>query len=107
MLLAGKLGFIIFLNTATPTFIQFNVELEMVTNEHFRYLLGTRTRELDPQSTYVCRVQSSVWRLPNIDPPPPFHQASVPPALKAGGYTLAGRGGGWGVNNQYFGRRPT
>ncbi len=41
-----------------------------------------------PQSTYICRVQSCVWRLPNIDPPPPLHPACVSsPAPKAGGYS--------------------
>ncbi len=47
---------------------------------------------LKAQSAYVCRVQSSVWRLQNIDPPPPLHPASVfSPRTKGGGYTLAGQ----------------
>ncbi len=41
-------------------------------------------------STYICRVQSSVWRLPKYEPPPPLHPASVfSPRIK----------GGWGVVN--------
>ncbi len=56
--------------------------------------------------TYVdCRVQSSVWRLPNsIDPPPPAHPASVssPPDHRRGAtHSL----GGEGVGGQYFGKR--
>ncbi len=63
----------------------------------------------ESQSTYICRVQSCVCRLPNYWPPNPlFHPASVAsPAPKAGegeGYTLAGR---WGGGGQYFGRRQT
>ncbi len=45
-----------------------------------------------PQSTYIYRVQSVVWRLPNyrtIDPPPPLHPASVYLPL-----TKGRRGGG-------------
>jgi hypothetical protein len=67
-----------------------------------------------PQSTNICRVQSGVWRLPNIDPHPLSSQSVCPPpAPKAGGYsgdwgTLAGRTrGGEGVGGQYFGRRQT
>jgi hypothetical protein len=53
-----------------------------------------------PQSTYICRVQSCVWRLPKYCPPTSLSTQRVcpPPALKAGGilgYTLAG---GCGVN---------
>jgi hypothetical protein len=55
------------------------------------------------QSTYIYRVQSSVWRLPNIDPPPPLHPASVSsPRTKGGGeggYGTHSPGGeGVGVN---------
>ncbi len=32
---------------------------------------GTVHRHVQSQSTYICRVQSCVWHLPNIDPPPP------------------------------------
>ncbi len=52
-----------------------------------------------PQSTYICRVQNSVWRLPKYCPPPhPLSTQRVcpPPAPKAGRYTLAGRWGGGG-----------
>jgi hypothetical protein len=55
-------------------------------------------RYLRAQSTNICRVQSSVWRLPNIDPPPPLHPASV------GGTHSPG---GDGVGGQYIGRRQT
>ncbi len=55
------------------------------------------------QSTYIFRIQSSVWRLPNyIDPPPPLRPASVSsPRTKGGGCTCTlagGWGGGGGVN---------
>ncbi len=58
------------------------------------------TGELFPQSTYLCRVQSSVWRLPLYWPPSPLSTKRVcpPPAPKVGGNTLAGWWGGWGVN---------
>jgi hypothetical protein len=43
-----------------------------------------------PRSIYVCREQSSVWRLP-IDPLPPLHPAGVFfPAPKAGGEGVGG-----------------
>ncbi len=54
---------------------------------------------LKPQSTYICRVQSSVWRLPKYWPPTPFPSSEcvLPTHQRQGGihYTLAGR---WGVN---------
>jgi hypothetical protein len=54
---------------------------------------------LTTQSNYICRVQSSVWRLPKYWPPTLLHPASVSfPRTKGGGYTFAGRWGGWGVN---------
>ncbi len=54
--------------------------------------------------TYVeSRAVSDIFQ--NIDPPPPLHPASVSsPRTKGGGeggtggYTLAGRWAGWGVN---------
>jgi hypothetical protein len=42
----------------------------------------------DPQSTYICRVQSCFWPLPKYSPPtPPLHPASVssPPHQRRGG----------------------
>jgi hypothetical protein len=50
------------------------------------------------QSTYICRVQSCVWRLLKYWPPTPSPPPSecVLPRTKGGGYTLAGRGGGGG-----------
>jgi hypothetical protein len=56
---------------------------------------------------YICRVQSSVWRLPNyrtIDPTPPLHPASVSsPRTKDRGYTLAGW---WGGGESIFRKTP-
>jgi hypothetical protein len=42
------------------------------------------------------KVQSSVWRFQNIDPPPSFHPASVspPPATKVGVHSRRAVGGG-------------
>jgi hypothetical protein len=62
-----------------------------------------------PQSTYLYRVQSSIWRLPNylLTPPPPLHPASVsspPPHQRRGGTHSPGCEG---VGGQYFGRRQT
>ncbi len=58
------------------------------------------------QSTYICRVQSCVWRLPKYWPPTPLSTQRVcpPPAPKAGGTHSRG---GKGVGGQYFGRRQT
>ncbi len=52
-----------------------------------------------PQSTYICRVQSCVWRLQIYWPPTPLSTQRVcpPPAPKAGGTHSPGGGGG-GVN---------
>jgi hypothetical protein len=56
----------------------------------------TGTRLLTAQSTYICRVQSCVWRLPKyckiLTPHPPLHPASVssPHTRRATR--------GWGVN---------
>ncbi len=52
------------------------------------------------QSTYVCRVQSSVWRLPKYWPPQPLSTQWVcHPRTKGGGggRVLAGRWGGGGL----------
>ncbi len=62
--------------------------------------LGLLCNTVGPQSTYICRVQSSVWRLPKYWPPPhptPSPQREcVLPRTKGGEVsTLAGR---WGVN---------
>ncbi len=62
---------------------------------------GGELKEFKAQSTYICSVQSCVWRLPILTPHPPLHPASVsPPPPKAGGgggtHTLAGRLGGGG-----------
>ncbi len=56
---------------------------------------------VNPQSTYICRVQSSVWRLPQYWPPTPLSAQRVgppPPHHRGGGggYALAGRWGGGG-----------
>ncbi len=42
-------------------------------------------RGVEPQSTYIYRVQSSVWRLQTIGPPPPVHPASVSSTRTKGG----------------------
>ncbi len=62
-----------------------------------------------PQSTYICRVQGCVWRLPKHWPPTPLSTQRVcpTPAPKAGGgvnirWAVRGVGGG-----QYFGRLQT
>ncbi len=57
-----------------------------------------------PQSTYIYRVQSSVWRLPNYWTPTPLHPASVSsPCTKGGGrggaHTPGGEGWGGGSIN--------
>jgi hypothetical protein len=50
-------------------------------------------------STYICRVQSCISRLPKYWPPPPsLPSECVLPPHQRRGYTLAGRWGGWGVN---------
>jgi hypothetical protein len=55
---------------------------------------------VNPQSTYICRVQSCVWRLPKYWPPPSPNPLSTqrvcpPPAPKAGGiHSPGGEGGG-------------
>jgi hypothetical protein len=59
-----------------------------------------RVGEPQPQSTYIYRVQSSVWRLPNYCLPPPLRPASVSsPRTKGGGGGHNRRAvKGWGVN---------
>jgi hypothetical protein len=73
------------------------------TSEHSLYLNSFLNT---PQSTYVCRVQSSVWRLPKYWPPTPFppSECVLPPPPKAGGgyYTLARRWGGWGGGSIFW-----
>ncbi len=51
------------------------------------------------QSTYIYRVQSSVWHLLNYWPPTPLHPASVSsPRTKGGGVQTRRAVRGWGVN---------
>ncbi len=52
------------------------------------------------RSTYIYRVQSSVWRLPNYWPstPSPPSECVLPPRQRRGVYTLARGWGGGGVN---------
>jgi hypothetical protein len=58
-----------------------------------------------PQSTYICKVQISVWRRPNIDSPPPLHPASMSsPRTKGGGRTYSP--GGEGVGGSIFWKTP-
>ncbi len=66
--------------------------------------LAPVTNGFQPQSTFISRVQSSVWRLPNYWPPPPLHPASVSsPRTKGGGYTLAER---WRCGGSIFRKTP-
>ncbi len=60
----------------------------------FKYL----SRSLRPQSTYICRVQSCVSRLPKYWPPTPLSTQRVCPlpAPKAGGTHSPGVEGGGG-----------
>ncbi len=53
-----------------------------------------------PQSTYICRGQSCVWRLPKYWSPTPFstQRVCLPPAPKGGGTQSPGGEGGGGVN---------
>jgi hypothetical protein len=64
-----------------------------------------------PLSTYINRVQSSVWRLPNYShlPPSPPSECVLLPHQKPGGEGGGGTHspGGEGVEGQYFGRRQT
>jgi hypothetical protein len=56
------------------------------------------------QSTYICRIQSCVWRLPKYWTLPPLHPPSVssPTHRRRGGTQSPS---GEGVGGQYFGRR--
>ncbi len=61
------------------------------------------------QSTYVCRVQSSVWRLPKYWPPPSpnFHPASVSsPRTLGGGGGIHTRRAVRGVGGSIFWKTP-
>ncbi len=51
-----------------------------------------------PQSTYIYRVQSSVWRLPNYWPPTPSPPSECVPRTKGGGIHTRRVVRGWGVN---------
>ncbi len=63
-----------------------------------------RQAGIQPQSTYICRVQSSVWRLPKYWPPTPFPPSEcVLPPHQRRGYTLAGR---WGGGGSIFWKTP-
>ncbi len=62
-------------------------------------------RGAGPQRTYIYRVQSSVWRLPNYWPPTPSppSECVLPPVPKPVGYTLTGR---WGGGGSIFQKTP-
>jgi hypothetical protein len=59
-----------------------------------KFIYGSKSCELaglvqdgwDPQSTYICRVQSSVWRLPKYWPPTPSppSECVLPPHQRRG-----------------------
>jgi hypothetical protein len=53
-----------------------------------------------PQSTYICRVQNSVWRLQKYWPPTPRppSECVLPPHQRQGGTHSPGGEGGGGVN---------
>jgi len=51
-------------------------------------------------------IQSSVWRLPNYDPPPPLHPASVFPRTKGGGGVHTRRRAVRGVGGSIFRKTP-
>ncbi len=60
------------------------------------------TRDYQPQSTYIRRVQSCVWRLPKYWPPPhppsPPSECVLPPVPKAGGtHSPGGEGHGGSI----------
>jgi hypothetical protein len=58
-----------------------------------------------PQRDYTERGQSNVWRLPNINPPPPHRPVSVypsPPPLVRGENALAGWIGGGGSDTALY-----
>jgi len=77
-----------------------------MTTSPFVFFLGSFLHcSLTAQSTYICRVQSCVWRLPKCCPPPPLSTQRVCPSPepKAGGYTLAGR---WGGGGSIFWKTP-
>ncbi len=65
---------------------------------------NTNTNIFNAQSTCICRVQSSVWRLLNYwaPTPSPPRECVLPPFL-CGGYTHTRPA----VRGQYFGRRQT
>jgi hypothetical protein len=70
--------------------------------------LCSRNQSCASQSTYVCRVQSSVRRLPKYSPPTPVppRECGLPPAPRGGGGGTRSPGSE-GVGGQYFGRRQT
>jgi hypothetical protein len=55
--------------------------------------------EYFPKSTYIYRIQSSVWRLPNYWPPPlsPPSECVLPPHQRRGGVHTRRVVRGWGV----------
>ncbi len=62
---------------------------------------GAAISRIAAQSTYIYRVQRSVWRLPQLlTPPPPLHPAIVssPRTKDGGGVHTRSAVRGWGVN---------
>jgi hypothetical protein len=57
------------------------------TNNDFRW-------QIQPQSTYICRVQSCVWRLPKYWPPTPL---STPQVCPTPAHSPGGEGGGGSI----------
>ncbi len=70
-------------------------------------LICLRTTALpSPQTTYICRVQSCIWRLPKYwtPTPSPPSECVLPQHQRCRGVHTRG---GEGVGKQYFGRRQT
>ncbi len=63
-------------------------------------MLEPKTVEPRAQSTYIYRVQSNAWRLPNYWPPTPSppSECVLPPRQRGGRTHSPGGVRGWGVN---------
>ncbi len=78
------------------------------THARFLYVYTPLSVHHTLQSTYIYRVQSSVWRLQNycIDPPPPLHPENVSsPRTKGGGVHTRRAVRGRGINISEDARR--
>jgi hypothetical protein len=68
-------------------------------------MLGPKTVEPRAQSTYIYRVQSNAWRLPNYWPPAPSppSECVLPPRQRRERHT---RRAGWGGGGSIFRKTP-